>query len=96
MHLLDAFFYHHTGTGALRCLALSSRGGVYEGDLTVLEGGALQLDLKGYEGDQVVPRVVRFDLEPDGTLRNRIWSLEGTDRRLLLDVHHERVEPQKG
>ena len=96
LHLLDAYFYHHTGTGALRCLALSSRGGVYEGDLTVLECGALQLDLKGYEGDQVVPHVVRFDFEQDGTLRNRVWSLEVTDRRPLLDLHHEKVEPKKG
>ena len=39
-HLLDAYFYHHTGADALRCLALSNRGGVYEGDLTVLDGGA--------------------------------------------------------
>ena len=33
-------------------------GGVYEGDIAVLEGGALQLDLKGYEGDKVIPLVV--------------------------------------
>lgn len=91
IHLLDAYFYHHTGTGALRCLALSNRGGVYEGDLTVLDGGALQLDLKGYAGDQVVPYVVRFDFEQDGTLRHRIWSLEGTERTLRLDVHHRKA-----
>jgi len=95
MHLLDAYFYHHTGTNALRCLALSNRGGVYEGDLTVLEGGALQLDLMGYEGDQVVPHVVRFDFDKDGTLRNRVWSFEGTDRKLRLDVHHKKLEPKK-
>lgn len=94
-HLLDAYLYHHTGTGAPRCLALSNRGGVYEGDVAVLEGGNLQLDLKGYEGDQVVPHVVRFDFEKDGTLRNRVWSLEGTDRELMLDVHHKKVEPKK-
>ncbi len=88
VHLLDAYFYHHTGTGALRCLALSNRGGVYEGDLTVLDGGALQLDLKGYQGDRVVPLVVRFDVENDGTLRNRVWSLKGTERSLQLDVRH--------
>ena len=93
LHLFDAYFYHHTGTGALRCLALSSQGGVYEGDLTVLAGGALQLDLLGYEGDQVVPHVVRFDFEQDGTVRNRVWSLAGTDRRLLLDVRFESIRP---
>jgi hypothetical protein len=88
-HLLDAYLYHHTGTGALRCLALSSRGGVYEGDVTVLEGGALQLDLTGSEGDEILPRVVRLDLEEDGTLRQRAWSREGTERTLILDVRHQ-------
>ncbi|MDB5351791.1 MAG: putative transposase [Planctomycetota bacterium] len=94
-HLLDAYFYHHTGTDALRCLALSNQGGVYEGDLTVLDGGALQLDLKGDEGDRVVRHVVRFDFEKDGTLRHRVWSLKGTDRTLMLDVHHKKLEPKK-
>jgi hypothetical protein len=92
-HLLDAYFYHHTGTNALRCLALSNRGGVYEGDLTVLDGGALELDLKGYEGDRVVPHVVRFDFEQDGSLRHRVWSLDGSERTLMLDVHHKELEP---
>jgi len=127
-HLLDAYFYHHTGTNALRCLALSNRGGVYEGDLTVLDGGAplrgggsvaegpervphaakqtdlvggaLQLDLKGYEGDRVVPYVMRFDFEKDGTLHHRVWSLDGAappspERTLMFDIHHKQVEPKK-
>ena len=89
-HLLDAYVYHHTGANVLRCLALSNRGGVYEGDLTVLDGGALQLDLKGYEGDRVVPHVVRFDFEKDGTLRHRVWSLKGTEPHA-----HARRPPQE-
>jgi hypothetical protein len=93
-HLLDAYFYQHVGTGALRCLALSNRGAVYEGDLTVLDGGALQLEMKGYEGERVVPYVVRLDLEKDDTLRHRAWSLEGAGRKLVLDVRHEKVEPK--
>lgn len=94
-HLVDAYFYHHTGTGALRCLALSNRGGLYEGDLTVLEGGALELDLKGYEGDRVVPHVVRLEFEKNGTLRHRIWSFTGAERTLMLDVHHKKLEAKK-
>lgn len=94
-HLFDAYVYHHTGTGALRCLALSSRGGVHEGYLAVLDGGALQLDLTSYTDDQVVPHVVRFDFETDGSLRNRVWSLAGTERTLMLDVHHEKLEPKE-
>ncbi len=90
-HLLDAYLYHHTGANVLRCLALSDRGGVYEGDVTVLDGGAVQLDLKGFEGDRVVPYAVRFDFEPDGTLRQRVWSLDGAGRTLRLDVRHQPV-----
>ncbi len=87
-HLLDAYVYHHTGANVLRCLALSQQGGVYGGDLAVTDGGALQLDLKGSEGGR---RVVRFDFEKDGTVRQRDWSLTGTDRTLLLDVHHRKL-----
>ena len=94
-HVLDAYFYHHTGTDRLHCLALSNLGGVYEGDLTVLDGGALQLDLKGYEGERVVPYVVRFDFEKDGTLHHRIWSLAGAERTPMLDVHHTVSEMSK-
>lgn len=93
-HLLDAYVYHHTGTGALRCLALSNSGGVYEGDLTVLEGGAVQLDVQGYEGDRVQPYIVLFEPQEDGTWRNRIWSLEGADRSLLLDTRHRQSAPK--
>jgi hypothetical protein len=93
-HLLDAYVYHHTGANKLRCLALSSRGGVYEGDVTVPDGGAPQFDLKGYDGDQAVTHVVRFDFEQDGALHHRVWSLKGTERTLTLDVHHKKLEPK--
>lgn len=94
-HLLDAYLYHHTGARTLRCLAMSNRGGVYEGDVTVLAGGALQLDLMGYEGDRVIQHVVRFDFETDGTLRERAWIVKGAGRTLLLDIRHKKLEPQK-
>jgi len=61
----------------------------------VLEGGALQFDLKGYEGERVVPYVVRFDFEMDGTLHHRVWSLDGAERTLILDVHHTVSEMSK-
>jgi hypothetical protein len=68
---------------------------VYEGDLTVLDGGALQLDLKGYEGDRVVSHVVRFDFENDGSLRHRVWFLKGTERTLMLDVPHKSLSERR-
>ncbi|MCC7389317.1 MAG: hypothetical protein IT431_11160 [Phycisphaerales bacterium] len=94
VHLLDAYLYHHTGTGALRCLALSDQGVVYEGDLTVLEGGALRIDLDGYGGGRTVHLAVRLEFEQDGTLRHRVWSIEGAERTLVLDLHHARRHPE--
>lgn len=94
-HLLDAYFFHHTGTKALRCLALSNRGGVHEGDVTALDGGSLQLDLKGYEDELVIPYVVRLDFEKDGALRQRVWSLKGTERTIMLDVRHKKLASKK-
>ena len=38
---------------------------------------------------------VRLDFERDGALRQRVWSLKGTERTLLLDVHHKKLEPKK-
>ena len=94
-HLLDAYIYRHVRDDALRCLALSNRGGVYEGDVTVLDGGALQLDVKVYEGDRVVPHVAQFEIEDDGHLRARLWSVEGAERTLALDVEHRKLEPKR-
>jgi hypothetical protein len=94
-HLLDGYFYHHTGANVLHCLTLSTLGGVFEGDVTVLDGGALKLDLKSYEGDVVVPYVVQLDFVKDRGIRQRLWSLKGTERTLLLDVDHKKLEPKK-
>jgi hypothetical protein len=92
-HLWDIYLYFHVKSGSLRCLALSNRGGVYEGDLSVLDGGALQVELNGNEGDEIVLQIARFDLENDGNLRHRAWSIEGTKRTLVLDVQHTNREP---
>jgi len=92
--LLEAYVYQHVKTGALRCLALSESGGVYEGDLSVLESGALQFDMKGCERDEVVPLVVRLDLDPDATLRLRVESSAGGARALVLDARHRKRPPQ--
>lgn len=101
-HLLDAYFYQDVRTGTLRCLALSNSGGVYEGTLKVLgrglddgiAGAALQLDLTGYEGDRVVPLIARFDFQKDETFRQRVWSLEGAERTLIVDVQHKQLAPK--
>jgi formylglycine-generating enzyme required for sulfatase activity len=90
-HLLDVYLYHHVGTGSLHCLALSKRGGVFEGELAVLADGALQVDLRGSEDDRVVPYRVRVDLDEDEAPRQRIWSLDGSEPVQLLDVRHRKL-----
>lgn len=90
-HTLDVYLYHHVGTNALRCFALSNSGSVYEGDVTVPEVGALQINVQGYESGGTISRIVRFDLQNDGTLRQRIWSLSGSERILMLDLLHNKI-----
>ncbi len=50
--------------------------------------------LKGYEGERAIPYVVRLDFEKDWAVRQRIWSLDGTERGLLLEVCHTALESQ--
>ncbi len=89
-HLLDAYIYHHTGAGVLRCLAHSNTGGVYEGDVSVAEDGAVQMDLNGYEGERSGRYIVRLGFESDGTVRSRIRSADGNARALILDLLHRK------
>lgn len=91
-HLLDLYFYHDVGTDALRCLALSEDGGVHEGDVTAPEAGALQIDVRGYENGDAIARVIRFDYKDDSTLRQRVWSLDGNGRTLVLDLLHNKIK----
>lgn len=90
--LLEAVIHHHVRTGTVRCLALSRSGGVYEGDVTVLDGGGLRLDLTGYEDDATAPRTVRIDVEEDGTRRVRAWTGDDVDRAPALDVRLQAVD----
>ena len=92
MHMLDAYIYHHTGAAVLRCLVLSRSGGVYEGDVTALAGGGIQIDMKGYEADAEARYVVRVDYEKDGAVRERVWLANGAGRTLLRDVHRRQID----
>lgn len=69
-HLLDIYLFHHTGANGLRCLALSRQGGVYEGEITVLDGGSLRFDLTTHEGEQSGSLVARLDFGPEGSPRS--------------------------
>lgn len=87
--LLDAYVYFHTGRRAIRCLALTETGGVYEGDVMVKKDGALELALTGHVGERVEMRDVRLDFEKDGTVRGRVWSVAGDERALMVDLFHK-------
>jgi hypothetical protein len=91
--LFEAFIYRQVRSPALRCLVLSHRGAVHEGDVSVLDGGALQAELKLFEDARGVPQLARFEIEGDGRLRTRVWSLEGAERTLALDVAMKPAEP---
>jgi hypothetical protein len=90
---IDAYVYRDVATPALRCLALSDLRGVHEGSATVLDDGAIELELKGYDGERVVSRVVRLEIEPGAQLRARCWTVAGSVRTLALDVRHEPLKP---
>jgi len=91
---LEAFVYRPVSGDALRCLALSHRGAVYEGGVSALASGALQLDLLGYEGEGVQMLAVLLEIEPDGSLRQRVQSLEGAGPELLLEVRHRKLRSE--
>jgi hypothetical protein len=94
-HLLDAYLYHHLGTGTLRCLALSASGAVLDGSVAAPGDGALELNLTRHEGNTSDRRLVRVEIEPDGTLRTRAWAVDGENRDLVFDSHYRAVEPRK-
>lgn len=89
--LLVAYLYHHVGRNELRCLALSATGEVYEGGVSLLQGRSLELDLMRHGGEEGSRRLVRFDFESDGSLRARVWSVDGDDRRIMHDIIHRRT-----
>lgn len=86
--LLDAYVFYHSGHSKLWCVALADGGVVREGEVTMGEDGAVDVELKGQDAAQSV----RLDFALDGTVRGRVWSQDGDERALVLDVKHERVE----
>lgn len=92
-HAFDTYLFHHTGTATLRCLVVSDHGGVYEGDVSVLDGGALRFDLTGSEPDGTAQLAARLDLDGANSLRQRVWSIHDGKETLEMDVHHRKPSP---
>ena len=76
--VVEAYLYYHPSADAVRCLALASWGVVYTGDLTVLDDGALQLELEGHDGKRVQRWTARLGHES--------WTLESVERSIVLEV----------
>lgn len=85
-HEFDMYWYFHTGKSVLRCLVLTRLGGVFEGDLRVLENGSLKAELNGHDGDRAVVLAIRVDKDHDGTMYHHAWYVDGPKRTPVLDM----------
>lgn len=88
--LADLTLYRHTGTGSLRCFAISRDGVIYEGDLTAT-GDSIEGDLAMASDSGLVTLRIRLDHDGSkaiGDIRLRIWSMMAGERTLLLDARH--------
>lgn len=86
IHALDAYLFEHVATRRLHCLALSERGGVYEGDVTTEKGGVMEIELKGFEGEQDVRRGLRLEVGGEDAGCVRIWREVGGGREMMVDL----------
>lgn len=94
-HVLDAYFYYDMGTASLHCRAFTHSGGVYEGEVRAPQGGSLQIDLKGCEGERNVATAASIDFMNDGTVRERMWSDDLGEYTLMRDALHLTVGEQE-
>lgn len=91
--LLHAYVYAHPADEQLRVLALASTGAVYEGSIAARDGGRFELELTACEGERERRYAVQIELAKDGSLRERVWSVEGATRELLRDRRHPPSAP---
>lgn len=84
-HVLDACFYRHPASNTFRCLALSSHGGVYEGEVLPPRDAAsgFRINLTGEEGDARISYRVHIEVTSQ-SLRAQAWT--GSDQTAFLDV----------
>ncbi len=92
-HAMDVYLYHHTGARVLRCLALSGRGAdgatVYEGEITPSDDGraiSIRFNEHRSAGKSAMEACIEF--ESDATARQRVWTLDGHARTIVMDRRH--------
>lgn len=91
-HLLDAYIYHHTKEQTLKCLALLNAGGVFEGDVSVGEGGTIQIELKNGIIEKSADYSLQFEIESPGILRERAWFVKDDERIPLFNISHQKSQ----
>ena len=91
--VMDVYIYHHTGTGRLRCLALSSAGGVHEGQIEVRGDGSLGIEWTDYVGDRADRHSARIEFEDELVLRYRDGLGDSGDGDVKVDGRFVRRKP---
>lgn len=94
-HAMDVYLYHHTGTGALRVLALRGGGAgdatVSEGDIVpAADGASIEIRLKEHRAAGEGEMEARVEFEKDGTARVRVWRMQGEERVVVVDCRYGR------
>jgi hypothetical protein len=88
-HVLDTYIYYHTGAKALRTLSLSASGGVYEGDVKVLDDGSVRFAITADAGTGVASYEALLEFGPGHGLRQRVWDVGDAGRTPKLDASFE-------
>ncbi len=91
--MLEAYLYHHVGTDALRYLALSGSGGVHEGVVVPLEGGALRLEPTGGQDEHADPFLCRIEFQRDGSVQGRAQRPADGERFRAFGFALQKVDP---
>jgi len=85
IHVLDTYLYYHVGEQAIRCMAFTASGEVYEGKVVQSGTGSWQLNLQGYENGRAEKVQARVDFADKTTVLCRMWTVEGTLLKPLFD-----------
>lgn len=94
---LDAYVYRDVQFGEVRCLALTRTGGVYEGRLSLNEGGAVEFEMTGRAPGVSAPGLIRARVETraEGKPRFRVWSgSEPGALECVLDLVHAATDSE--
>jgi len=96
---MEVYIYQHMKFGDLCCLALAADGAVYQGKAlplmslgTVTSTTLIAFDLTGESSRGTTKYRLQLDRQPDTkpepSIRQRVWSLDGSEPALVHDLTH--------